>query len=218
MPSFMYNDVTYTVDADGFLCDAREWSEGFAEGMARKTGLGRGLTKDHWDVIRLIRKIFEDTGKCPLVYQTCRLSGLHLDDLRRLFPEGYLRGACKLAGLTYRDGFLGHAWHKASLQDVSATLEDQVYRIDGRGFLVDPSEWDEVFAINKAFEMKIPGNLTEKHWRIIRFLRRSYTSDHVVPNVYATCEANGMDLEELETLFPDGYHRGAVKIAGLRAR
>ena len=28
--------------------------------------------------------------------------------------------------------------------------------------------------------------------------------------------ATSLDLEELEELFPDGYQRGAVKIAGLR--
>ena len=29
---------------------------------------------------------------------------------------------------------------------------------------------------------------------------------------------NLIDLDELQKLFPDGYHRGAVKIAGLRVR
>ena len=33
-----------------------------------------------------------------------------------------------------------------------------------------------------------------------------------------TCEANDIDLDELEQLFPDGYHRGVIKIAGLRLR
>jgi tRNA 2-thiouridine synthesizing protein E len=36
--------------------------------------------------------------------------------------------------------------------------------------------------------------------------------------VTETCEANDLDIDELEQLFPDGYHRGAVKIAGLRLR
>jgi tRNA 2-thiouridine synthesizing protein E len=38
------------------------------------------------------------------------------------------------------------------------------------------------------------------------------------PSVTETCEVNDLDIEELEQLFPDGYHRGAVKIAGLRLR
>lgn len=40
----------------------------------------------------------------------------------------------------------------------------------------------------------------------------------IVPTVYETCETFGIEIEELEQLFPDGYHRGAVKIAGLRVR
>ena len=58
--------------------------------------------------------------------------------------------------------------------------------------------------------------LTDKHWQIINFLRKSFEKNNMVPTIYETCEANGIDLEELEKLFPDGYHRGAVKIAGLR--
>ncbi len=60
--------------------------------------------------------------------------------------------------------------------------------------------------------------LTDRHWQVIRFLRQSHEKNNLVPTVYETCEANKMDLEELERLFPDGYHRGAVKIAGLRVR
>ena len=39
----------------------------------------------------------------------------------------------------------------------------------------------------------------------------------VVPTVYEACADNGLELEDLEQLFSDGYHRGAVKLAGLRA-
>jgi len=80
-------------------------------------------------------------------------------------------------------------------------------------------EWDEYYATFRAYDMKIPeGKLTEEHWKIIRFLRESWEKNNTVPNVYETCEATGIQLEELEHLFPDGYHRGAVKIAGLKVR
>jgi tRNA 2-thiouridine synthesizing protein E len=66
--------------------------------------------------------------------------------------------------------------------------------------------------------MKMREGLTDKHWRIIRFLREHFRKNSVVPTLFETCEMNQIELDELETLFPDGYHRGAVKIAGLRAR
>lgn len=43
-----------------------------------------------------------------------------------------------------------------------------------------------------------------------------YEEHKRVPTVYVTCEDTGVELDLLERLFPDGYHRGLVKIAGLR--
>ena len=218
MPEFNFKGKTYLVDSEGFLMDYSKWDKDFAEGMAPRVQITQGLTKEHWDVINSIREMFNKTGKCPLVYETCRMNGLHLSDLKKLFPTGYLRGVCKLAGFTYKEGYMQYSWQKASLGDISAMYEDRIYRVDIRGFLIDPSDWDENYAQYKAHEMKIPGKLTEQHFKIIRFLRDSYQKNKVVPSIYETCEINQIDIEELERLFPDGYHRGAVKIAGLRVR
>jgi tRNA 2-thiouridine synthesizing protein E len=59
-----------------------------------------------------------------------------------------------------------------------------------RGFLVDPEQWDERFAVFKAQEIKMPRLLEDEHWKIIYFLRDSYERKNVVPTVYETCEAN----------------------------
>ena len=93
------------------------------------------------------------------------------------------------------------------------------YEVDARGFLVNSNDWNEYYAVFRAHEMKIPGGkLTDRHWQVIQYLRDYFETKKEVPTVYQTLEANGMELEELEQLFPDGYHRGAVKIAGLRVR
>ena len=63
--------------------------------------------------------------------------------------------------------------------------------------------------------MKV-GRLTEEHWRVLRFLRDGFARTGVVPTIYESCDANGLELDDLERLFPDGYHRGVVKLAGLR--
>jgi TusE/DsrC/DsvC family sulfur relay protein len=146
---------------------------------------------------------------------------LHLKDLKKLFPTGYLRGACKLAGITYKErsiDYYGGEGLKIRAEGARPESEEKVYRVDVRGFLVDPAEWDEDFAVQKAHEMKMKEGLTEKHWKIVHFLREYFNRNRSVPTVYETCEMNRMELDELEELFPNGYHRGAVKIAGLRAR
>ena len=219
MITFTYRNKDYGVDEKGFLVDFNSWDEGFAEGMSTELKILDGLTSDHWEVIRFIRETFEDAGKCPLVYETCRMKGLRLRDLRRLFPTGYLRGACKLAGITYKEGYLGQAYLPSAAEDLNTISFDKTYETDVRGFLVYPDEWDEYYAGFRAYDMKIPGGkLTEKHWTIIRFLREKWEQANAIPTVYETCNATGIQLEELEELFPDGYHRGAVKIAGLRYR
>jgi tRNA 2-thiouridine synthesizing protein E len=210
---------TYQVDSKGFLTDPGQWDEGFAEEMSIQLNMHSGLTKEHWDVILSIVDTFKKSGICPSVYEACRMNGLRLQDLRRLFPTGYLRGACKLAGMSSEVGRIGAVLHPASMPDTLnfMMVYGKTYRVDVRGFLMDPDEWDEQYAVYRAVDMKINGGvLTEKHWQIILFLRRTFKEKFCIPTVYDTCEANQIDLEELERLFPDGYHRGAVKIAGLR--
>jgi tRNA 2-thiouridine synthesizing protein E len=217
--SYSHKGKTYEVDSKGFLLDFYSWDENFAKGMAPKTKITHGLTKDHWDVINSIRNGYKELDRCPLVYETCRMNSMRIADLERLFPTGYMRGACKLAGIPFKVGHLGLPYQPTSKPENMSFMEsyNKIYEVDVQGFLVNPEQWDEYYAICRAYEMKIHGgNLTDKHWQIIRFLRERYENDHKVPSVYKTCKENQIDIEELEWLFPDGYHRSAVKIAGLR--
>ncbi|MCK4606120.1 MAG: TusE/DsrC/DsvC family sulfur relay protein [candidate division Zixibacteria bacterium] len=222
MDTLTLNDKVYHVDSGGFLLNYDDWDEDFAEGMAPSVGIREGLVKEQWNVIYFIRHSFRELGKCPLVYQTCKMNGLRLKDLAELFPGGYLRGACKLAGVTYKEGYVGQAalstFEADSDMGAIAPADEKTYEIDVRGFLVNPENWDARYAVFKAHDLKMPGGLSESHWNIIHFLRDRFVKNGTVPTVYETCGDNGIDLEELERLFPDGYHRGAVKIAGLRVR
>jgi TusE/DsrC/DsvC family sulfur relay protein len=221
MKNFSFVGKVYKVDSEGFLLDYAQWDENFARGMADEIKIPQGLTKEHWKVIHFIRETFKQDRQCPLVYQTCKANGLHLKDLKKLFPTGYLRGACKLAGITYKErsiDYYGEEGPKIRAEGTRPESEEKIYRVDVRGFLVDPAEWDEDFALHKAQEMKMKEGLTEKHWKIIHFLREYFNRNRSVPTVYETCEKNRMEMDELEELFPNGYHREAVKIAGLRAR
>jgi TusE/DsrC/DsvC family sulfur relay protein len=217
MGTFTFGSRTYQVDTEEFLSDFDEWDENFARGMAPKVGAISGLSKDHWNIIYFIRNSYKEKGKCPLVYETCRVNRLHLQELKALFPAGYLRGACKLAGITYAEGYLDQSWVEEFAENLTSGAPEKSYEINIRGFLINPSQWDEKFALYRAWEMKMP-KLTKKHWQIIRFLRERFEEKNIVPTVYETCEAVGIDLEELQKLFPDGYHRGAIKVAGLRVR
>jgi tRNA 2-thiouridine synthesizing protein E len=219
MPSGAAKD--YQVDPQGFLKKFDHWDEGFAEAMAPQAGIEGGLEEDHWRVIRFIRGEFEDTGECPLVFRTCRASGLSPRELKSLFPAGYTKGACRLAGITFRDRFMDYYGENLFRRvpeappEPAPAIADKEYRVDTFGFLVDPSEWDEEYAENKAREMKVPGGLSERHQEILLAIRRFFSETGTVPSVSEACEALSMEMDEMERLFPDGYVRGAVKIAGL---
>lgn len=219
MGTVEFKNKSYEVDDEGFLKDPQKWDEDFSEGIAPTTGINEALSESHWNVIRFIRESVSKTGRCPMIYEVCRAYSLRLADLQRLFPSGYLRGACKLAGLTYKEGPVHTPWLPGQrLTGVTTPLNERTYRVDIRGFLINPSEWDEEYAVFKSQEMKMPEGLTEEHWKIIRFLRSRFEESGKVPTVFDTCQANGITIEDLERLFPDGYHRGAVKVSGLHAR
>jgi TusE/DsrC/DsvC family sulfur relay protein len=216
MSSVTFENRTYEVDAEEFLADFNDWDENFARGMAPSAGIN-SLSEEHWRVIHCIRDTFKKSGKCPLIYETCWRNKLQLGELEKLFPAGYLRGACKLAGVTYKEGFLDQSWSEDLVDEVTTGTKGKSYEVNIRGYLIDPFQWDDQFALYKAWEMKMP-KLTDMHWQIILFLRKSYEEKNTVPSVYETCQANDIDIEKLHQLFPDGYHRGAVKLAGLRVR
>ena len=90
----------YFLDDNGFLLDPRQWDEDFAEEMAAQLGLPASLTPSHWEVLKFIHGTYLETGCCPIVHKTCKAHNLHLKELHRLFPLGYQRGACKLAGIS----------------------------------------------------------------------------------------------------------------------
>jgi len=217
MRDFSYKGVVYQIDDQGCLLDPRAWNQDFAEGMARECGIP-ALSKDHWRAIDFVRDNFIKTGVCPTIYATCKTTGLPPKEMQKLFPAGYHRGLCRVAGVHYRVSQLDYSAHvRQSVADLRALNNDKVYRTDVRGFLVDPEEWDEDFARHRITEMCLPkAEMTVEHWQVINSLRESWRNDHRIPTIYETCESCNVDLGKLEELFPDGYHRGAIKAAGLR--
>jgi tRNA 2-thiouridine synthesizing protein E len=215
MGQVVHRNRTYDVDSLGYLVDVRAWDEGFAEGMAPAAGIDGGLSEEHWKVVYFLRRFLEEHGTCPPVFLTCRSNGLRLADLRRLFPAGYQRGACRVAGLNYLVGY-SNQWVDAKPEGFTARFGDREYPVDAQGFLLNANDWDEAFAAGTATGLGIAGALSPRHWAVLRFLRDSFAAGGTIPTVYETCERNEVELEELEALFPTGYHRGAVKLAGLR--
>jgi TusE/DsrC/DsvC family sulfur relay protein len=87
-------------------------------------------------------------------------------------------------------------------------------KVDGDGFLLDPYIWNEEVAETFA---KIDGIevLTEKHWAIIKLIRKNWEEKGMAPMVRTICQTTGIRLKEIYQLFPLGPARGACRVAGL---
>ena len=202
---------SYTLDEHGFLNPPEQWDEEFAQGMGRLLGIVGGLTPEHWEFIRYLRRKFIEEKTVPLVVHACADNKLRLSKLAFLFPTGYHRGACKIAGINYQFMYENNYW----LTCESYSVLKSKYKLTPLGFLESFEQWDDRFAQVVASEWQLPHGLTEKHWQIVYFLRDFYSKTNNIPTVFATCKANGVDLDELHALFPGGFRRGACRMAGL---
>lgn len=93
-----------TIDDEGYLVDPSDWNERVAEALARQEHLV--LTGEHWTVIRFVREYYERHQMAPdarhvmkhlAEYKGTRKAGRN--DLFVLFPYGYVKQACKVAGM-----------------------------------------------------------------------------------------------------------------------
>ena len=93
-------------------------------------------------------------------------------------------------------------------------IEGREFEVDGDGFLQNPEIWDEEVAKLFAKEDGI-GELTEKHWAVVNYIRDHWKETDMAPMVRKICQTTGLKLREIYDLFPLGPAKGACKIAGL---
>ncbi|RMF38240.1 MAG: TusE/DsrC/DsvC family sulfur relay protein [Alphaproteobacteria bacterium] len=94
-----------TVDEAGYLTDPDQWSEAFAEWVANQEGLT--LSDLHWRVIGFMRDYHEEHGIAAdarfvlaFLARECGVDKAGAKQLLfELFPYGYVKQACKMAGM-----------------------------------------------------------------------------------------------------------------------
>lgn len=89
------------IDDEGYLLDPLEWSEQAAVELARREGIV--LADAHWDVIRFVREYYEQRHVAPdarfVLKHLADSRGADRNELFRLFPYGYVKQTCKIAGM-----------------------------------------------------------------------------------------------------------------------
>jgi tRNA 2-thiouridine synthesizing protein E len=202
---------TYSLDNHGFLDPPEQWTEEFAEGIAKMVGITKGLTERHWQIVNYLRQKFLKEETVPVVVLACGDNRMRLSELRSLFPAGYHRGACKIAGINHKFMYETNYW---LTYETWAPLKPR-YELDQVGFLKDYETWDEDFIETLMGQLDPPSTPTERHLQVVRYLRDYFAVNGMIPPVFEACTANDLTLEELKVLFPAGYRRGACRMAGL---
>jgi dissimilatory sulfite reductase related protein len=93
-----------SVDDQGYLIDPADWNEEVAEELARQERIV--VTDAHWAVIRFMREYYEQRQIAPDARHVIKYLAAYRgeasagrNDLFQLFPYGYVKQACKIAGM-----------------------------------------------------------------------------------------------------------------------
>ena len=91
-----------TVDDEGYLIEPETWNEEVAKTFASQEDIQ--LTADHWDAIYFMRQYWSEHQITPDVRHVIkhlakRLGNDSRNRIFELFPYGYVKQACKIAGM-----------------------------------------------------------------------------------------------------------------------
>ncbi|MEI8406556.1 MULTISPECIES: TusE/DsrC/DsvC family sulfur relay protein [unclassified Kribbella] len=93
------------------------------------------------------------------------------------------------------------------------TLGPAQIHVDAEGFLTEYGEWTEELAGQLAARIGI--ELTEDHWKAIRFLRSDYPSHGETATLRRVSTLAGIPVKQLFALFPGKPAKKMAYIAGL---
>jgi TusE/DsrC/DsvC family sulfur relay protein len=96
----------------------------------------------------------------------------------------------------------------------TVTLAGKPVEVDAEGFLEKPEQWTKEMGVEIARAAGIE-KLTERHWQVIDFMRKTYLETGSAPSMRALGKTSGVAIKELYELFPKGPAKLAAKIGGI---
>jgi TusE/DsrC/DsvC family sulfur relay protein len=92
-------------------------------------------------------------------------------------------------------------------------LNGHAVHVDDEGFLTGYDEWDEDLA--KTLAANIGVDLTDEHWKVIRFLREDFGQQGETATLRRVATVGGVPTKQLFELFPKKPAKKMAYIAGL---
>ena len=94
-----------------------------------------------------------------------------------------------------------------------ATIAGREVHVDDEGFMTEYDEWSDELAKQLATNIGI--DLTDDHWKAIRFLRADYAAQGETATLRRVSAVGGIPTKDLFTLFPKKPAKKMAYIAGL---
>ena len=95
----------------------------------------------------------------------------------------------------------------------TTTIDGHTVHVNEEGFMTDPSEWDEQLANSLAAQIGL--DLTDEHWKAIRFLRDDYATQGETATLRRISTVGGIPTKTLFQLFPQKPAKKLAYVAGL---
>ena len=92
-------------------------------------------------------------------------------------------------------------------------LNGHQIHVDDEGFLTEYAEWSE--DLGKVLAEQIGIELTEPHWRVLRFLREDFANQGETATARRVNTVGGIPIKEQFVLFPKKPAKKMAYIAGL---
>ncbi|MFK4084915.1 TusE/DsrC/DsvC family sulfur relay protein [Kribbella sp. NPDC020789] len=93
------------------------------------------------------------------------------------------------------------------------SIGDTTVHVDPEGFLTDYAEWNDELARQLAERIGI--ELTDEHWKAIRFLRQDYLAHGETATLRRVSALAGIGIKQLFVLFPGKPAKKLAYVAGL---
>jgi tRNA 2-thiouridine synthesizing protein E len=95
----------------------------------------------------------------------------------------------------------------------TTTIAGHEIEVNEEGFLRNPEDWDE--QLGAEFARLIGVDLTDEHWKLVRFLREDYRAQGETPTLRRVSTQTGMPVKQLFTLFPGKPAKKMSYVAGV---
>lgn len=93
-------------------------------------------------------------------------------------------------------------------------LDGHEFEVNEEGFFTSRDQWDEALAEKLAGLVGIE-EMTEAHWKVLRFMREDSAATGVTPTLRRLQTAGGFDIRDLYQLFPGKPAKKMSYLAGL---